>query len=41
MGLQRVGHNLAHTYTHLLAVDEETQSIVNILLYPNVINRIV
>ena len=30
-----------HTHTQLLGVDEETQSIVNTLLYPNVINRIV
>ena len=30
-----------HTHTQLLGVDEETQSIVNTLLYPNVMNRIV
>ena len=30
-----------HTHTQLLGVDEETQSTVNTLLYPNVIDRIV
>ena len=34
-------HTHTHTHTQMLGVDEEIQSIVNTLLYPNVMNRIV